>query len=124
MQAIHNGKATTKLLCGTEQKLRNTILEILHRLPQTEPLKEYAPELCRTLLQLMRVENEDNAVVCVKIIIDLHRAFKHVLEDQVQPFLDVVQEIYQNMEQAVKDAFDNPGTPASAATVSSSATDM
>lgn len=99
-----------------EQKLRNTILEILHRLPQTEPLKEYAPELCRTLLQLMRVENEDNAVVCVKIIIDLHRAFKHVLEDQVQPFLDVVQEIYQNMDQAVKDAFDNPGTPASAAT--------
>ncbi|CAO3681372.1 unnamed protein product [Umbelopsis ramanniana] len=99
-----------------EQKLRNTILEILHRLPQTEPLKEYAPELCRTLLQLMRVENEDNAVVCVKIIIDLHRAFKHVLEDQVQPFLDVVQEIYQNMDQAVKDSFDNPGTPASAAT--------
>lgn len=66
----------------------------------------------------MRVENEDNAVVCVKIIIDLHRAFKHVLEDQVQTFLDVVQEIYQNMDQAVKDAFDNPGTPASAATVS------
>lgn len=87
-------------------------------MPQTEPLKEYAPELCRTLLQLMRVENEDNAVVCVKIIIDLHRAFKHVLEDQVQSFLDVVQEIYQNMDQAVKDTFDNPGTPASAATVS------
>ncbi|KAI8099099.1 uncharacterized protein BX664DRAFT_310101 [Halteromyces radiatus] len=95
-----------------EQKLRNIILEIIYRLPQTEPLKEYSPELCRTLMHLLRVENEDNAVVCVKIIIDLHRSFRHVLEDQVQPFLDIVQEIFRNMEQTVKDAFDAPSTPA------------
>lgn len=63
-------------------------------------------------MQLLRVENEDNAVVCVKIIIDLHRSFRHVLEDQVQPFLDIVQEIFKNMDQTVKDAFDAPSTPA------------
>ncbi|KAI9495464.1 hypothetical protein BDB00DRAFT_870320 [Zychaea mexicana] len=99
-----------------EQKLRNIILEIIYRLPQTEPLKEHATELCKTLMHLLRVENEENAVVCVKIIIDLHRSFRHVLEDQVQPFLDIVQEIYQNMEQTVKDAFDAPTTPAGAVT--------
>lgn len=70
-------------------------------------------------MNLLRVENEENAVVCVKIIIDLHRSFRHILEDQVQPFLDIVQEIYQNMEQTVKDAFDAPSTPAGAVTVSS-----
>lgn len=69
-------------------------------------------------MNLLRVENEENAVVCVKIIIDLHRSFRHILEDQVQPFLDIVQEIYQNMEQTVKDAFDAPSTPAGAVTVS------
>ncbi|KAI8368238.1 uncharacterized protein BYT42DRAFT_123486 [Radiomyces spectabilis] len=98
-----------------EQKLRNILLEIIFRLPQTEPLKQYAADISRTLMQLLRVENEDNAVVCVKIIIDLHRSFRHVLEDQVQPFLDIVQEIFQNMEQAVKDAFDVPCTPAGSA---------
>ncbi|KAG1145231.1 hypothetical protein G6F37_006937 [Rhizopus arrhizus] len=101
-----------------EQKLRNIILEIIYRLPQTEALKEYVPELCRTLMKILRVENEDNAVVCVKIIIDLHRSFRHVLEDQVQPFLDIVQEIFQNMESTVKEAFDNPdqiSTPSSVA---------
>ncbi|KAG2237337.1 hypothetical protein INT48_009070 [Thamnidium elegans] len=101
-----------------EQKLRNIILEIIYRLPQTEALKEYVPELCKALMKILRVENEDNAVVCVKIIIDLHRSFRQVLEDQVQPFLDIVQEIFQNMEQSVKDAFDNPDqitTPLSAA---------
>ncbi|CEG63044.1 Putative Transformation/transcription domain-associated protein [Rhizopus microsporus] len=101
-----------------EQKLRNIILEIIYRLPQTEALKEYVPELCRTLMKILRVENEDNAVVCVKIIIDLHRSFRQVLEDQVQPFLDIVQEIFQNMETTVKEAFDNPdqvSTPSSIA---------
>lgn len=83
-------------------------MEIIYRLPQTEALKEYVPELCRALMKTLRIENEDNAVVCVKIIIDLHRSFRQVLEDQVQPFLDIVQEIFQNMEQTVKDAFDNP----------------
>lgn len=97
-----------------EQKLRNIILEIIYRLPQTEPLKEHAVDICKTLMHLLRVENEENAVVSVKIIIDLHRSFRHVLEDQVQPFLDIVQEIYQNMEQTVKDAFDAATTPAPA----------
>ncbi|GAN05230.1 conserved hypothetical protein [Mucor ambiguus] len=91
-----------------EQKLRNILLEIIYRLPQTEALKEYVPDLCKALMKILRVENEDNAVVCVKIIIDLHRSFRQVLEDQVLPFLEIVQEIFQNMEQTVKDAFDNP----------------
>lgn len=92
-------------------------MEIIYRLPQTETLKEYAPDLCKMLMYLLKVENEDNAVVCVKIIIDLHRTFRHSLEDQVQPFLDIVQEIFKNMEQTVKDVFDAPSTPIGAATV-------
>ncbi|CAO3698502.1 unnamed protein product [Rhizopus microsporus] len=99
-----------------EQKLRNIILEIIYRLPQTEPLKEYAYDLCTMLMNLIRVENEDNAVVCAKIIIDLHRAFRNVLEDQVQPFLDIVLDIFKNMEQTVKDLFDAPSTPLGSAT--------
>ncbi|KAI9486745.1 MAG: hypothetical protein EXX96DRAFT_53394 [Benjaminiella poitrasii] len=99
-----------------EQKLRNIILEIIYRLPQTEILKEYVPDLCKMLMHLLRVENEDNGVVCVKIITDLHRTYRHLLEDQVQPFLDIVQEIFKNMEQTVKDVFDAPCTPIGSAT--------
>jgi len=64
-------------------------------------------------MHLLRVENEDNAVICLKTIIDLHRSYKQILESQVQPFIDIVQEMYRNMEQTVKDNFDNPSTPAS-----------
>ncbi|OZJ06116.1 hypothetical protein BZG36_01053 [Bifiguratus adelaidae] len=99
-----------------EQKLRNIILEIIHRIPQNDALKEYASDLCKLLMSLLRIENEDNAVICLKTIIDLHRSFKHILEDQVQPFLDIVEEMYANMEQTVRDTFDVPGTPISAVT--------
>ncbi len=64
------------------------------------------------------VENEDNAVVCAKSIIDLHRAFRNLLEDQVEPFLDIVLEIFKNMEQTVKDLFDAPSTPIGSVTAS------
>ncbi|KAI8605964.1 hypothetical protein EDD21DRAFT_315697 [Dissophora ornata] len=96
-----------------EQKLRSTILEILHRFPHNDSFRAYAPELLRLLMHLLRVENEDNAVICLKTIIDLHRSYKQILESQVQPFIDIVQEMYRNMEQTVKDNFDNPSTPAS-----------
>ncbi|KAG0235555.1 hypothetical protein B0O80DRAFT_498171 [Mortierella sp. GBAus27b] len=94
-----------------EQKLRGTILEIVHRFPHNDSFRQYAPDLLKLLMHLLRVENEDNAVICLKTIIDLHRSYKQILESQVQPFIDIVQEMYRNMEQTVKDNFDNPGTP-------------
>ncbi len=94
------------------KKLRNLLLEVLYRLPQNDALKTYATELLQLLMNLLRIENEDNAVICLKIIIELHRSYKTLLEDQVQPFLDIVQEMYRNMEYAVKDAFDSPGSSA------------
>jgi transformation/transcription domain-associated protein len=95
-----------------EQKLRNLLLEVLYRLPQNDALKTYATELLQLLMGLLKVENEDNAVICLKIIIELYKSYKMLLEDQVQPFLDIVREMYLNMEQTVKDAFDSPGSSA------------
>ncbi|CAG8568194.1 3969_t:CDS:2, partial [Acaulospora colombiana] len=90
-----------------EQKLRNLLLEVLHRLPQNDPLLPYAANLLELLMALLKIENEDNAVICLKIIIDLYRTYKHQLKDHVQQFLGIVQEMYKNMEQTVKDAFDS-----------------
>ncbi|KAI9662779.1 MAG: hypothetical protein M1829_006123 [Trizodia sp. TS-e1964] len=91
-----------------EQKLRNCALEVLHRLPMNpaEVLEPYAAEIVDLLLQLVRVENEENAVLCMKIIMDFQRHQKEVLADRVQPFLDLIQEMFETMEQAVKDTFD------------------
>lgn len=95
------------LALSADQKLRNTILEILHRLPfNLNDIENYAVEIVDTLMQLVRVENEDNAVLCMKTIMDLLRHQASKTTDQVQPFLDLIQEMFQMMDQVVKDTFD------------------
>lgn len=57
------------------------------------------------MLEVVRSDNEENAVQALKIIIDLHRNHKAVLEEHVQPFLTLVQTLYTNMKDTVKEAF-------------------
>jgi transformation/transcription domain-associated protein len=81
-------------------------LEILHRLPLNDHYKEYAKDIMALLMQILRTDNEENAVLSLKIIIDLHRNYKVIVADHVQPFLDFVFEMYQTMPNIVKEAFD------------------
>lgn len=93
-----------------EQRLRNCILEILHRLPMnpTEAVEPYAIDIVDKLMSLVKIENEDNAVLCMKTIMDFQRHQVKPLAERVQPFLDLIQEMFETMEQAVQDTFDNP----------------
>ncbi|KAJ1978693.1 transcription-associated protein 1, partial [Dimargaris xerosporica] len=94
-----------------EQKLRSAILEIIHRFPLNETLKPYVDDILQICLQLIRTENEDNAVLCLKILVELHRSYKNALEKYVQRFLDTVKEIYRNVGASVRDVFEGGETP-------------
>lgn len=100
-----------------EQKLRNCVLEILHRLPthqtQTspEPFEPYAEEIVDILMALVRNDNEDNATLCVKIISDIMRHQPKVLHGKVQPFLDLIQELFEQMEKVVREQLDSTALP-------------
>ncbi|KAK7720750.1 transcription-associated protein 1 [Botryosphaeria dothidea] len=93
-----------------EQRLRNCILEILHRLPMspTEALEPYAAQIVDRLMVLAKIENEDNAALCMKTIMDFERHQTKALQDKVQPFLDLIAEMFENMDAAVKETFENP----------------
>ncbi|KAJ5089065.1 hypothetical protein N7532_007749 [Penicillium argentinense] len=92
-----------------EQKLRNCILETIHRLPMAPPdVEPYAADMVDLLMDLARIENEDNAVLCMKTIMDLERNQAKATAARVQPFLELIQEMFQTMEQVVRDTFDTP----------------
>ncbi len=74
----------------------------------SETLEPYAPQIVDKLMSLAKIENEDNAVLCMKAIMDFLRHQTRSLADRVQPFLDLVQEMFQTMETTVKDTFDAP----------------
>ncbi|KAJ4373715.1 transcription-associated protein 1 [Didymella sp. IMI 355093] len=98
-----------------EQRIRNCVLEILHRLPMNpgDAVEPHAAKIVDKLMSLVKLENEDNAVLCMKTIMDFQRHQTKALQDRVQPFLDLIQEMFETMEQAVHDTFDN-ATPAPA----------
>lgn len=56
-----------------QQKLRHMLLEIIQRLPHNESLRSWSEQIMGLMLALLRIENEDNGVVCIKIIIDHNR---------------------------------------------------
>lgn len=97
------------------------MLEIIHKLPFHSPeVTPYAADLVDFFMDLIRKENEDNAILCMKIIMDLERHQIEATRAKVQPFLDLILELFSGMEQVVKDTFNSdsqtspasvPGTP-------------
>ncbi|CUM64287.1 uncharacterized protein PRCAT00001885001 [Priceomyces carsonii] len=86
-----------------EHKLRNSILEILHRSIMNETFQPYSEQILDTLLKTLVQENEDNGVLCMKIVTSLHKAYKNNLSAKVTPFIDIINQIYDNMPQTLKE---------------------
>ncbi|KAK4137532.1 hypothetical protein BT67DRAFT_372977 [Trichocladium antarcticum] len=111
------------------QKLRNCVLEIFHRLPTSqspaEPFEPYAAEVVVLLMDLVRTDNEENAVLCVKIISDIMRHQHKIMGSLVQTFLSLIQELFEQLDKVVREQLDNtsstgppvpPSTPGSTQT--------
>lgn len=88
-----------------EHKVRNTILEIIHRSIMNETFQPYAEQILDSLTRIVVEENEENGVVCMKIITSLHKAFKATLAPKVEEFIKVINTIYDNMPETVATRF-------------------
>ena len=91
-EALHNG-------------LRYLLLETLHRLVHHDPLQQHVSSIMNLLLKLMETENEENAILALKVIIDLHRSYKDHIGSTASGFLELVKQAYQNMHEVVLKAF-------------------
>ncbi|XP_011099839.1 transcription-associated protein 1 isoform X3 [Sesamum indicum] len=110
-----------------EHKLRNIIIEILNRLPHSEVLRPFVQELLKVAMHVLTADNEENGLICIRIIFDLLRNFRPSLETEVQPFLDFVCKIYQNFRATVSYFFESgammappPAPPTTSGSVGSS----
>ncbi|KAI5963026.1 TRA1 [Candida pseudojiufengensis] len=93
-----------------EHKLRNSILEIIHRSIMNETFQPFAEQILNALTKILVEENEDNGVLCMKIITSLHKTYKANLSEKVQPFIEVMEQIYDNMDKTVQEVFVDEST--------------
>lgn len=84
-----------------------------------EALKQYAPQIVDMLMNLVKTENEDNAILCMKTVMDLERHQPEATATKVQGFLDFILEMFQTMENVVKETFDTPAQGISTGTTPS-----
>lgn len=60
---------------------------MIHRLPtsdhQREHLRHHLDSIIKLMLDLMKVDNEENVLVCLRIIIELHKQFRPPFNPEV-----------------------------------------
>lgn len=67
-----------------ENKIRRTILDIFNRFPNTQILQQIVFELMTISLKVIQEDNEENALIALKSMFDLHKTYRPNLENQVQ----------------------------------------
>lgn len=88
------------------QQVRKLILEMLHRLPTNDLLKPYVKPILSLMLKLLELENEENVLVCLRIIIELHKQFRPPFNPEIQHFLHFVKSIYQELPKHLESIFE------------------
>ncbi|KAL7979236.1 hypothetical protein Chor_015260 [Crotalus horridus] len=53
-------------------------------------------------------ENEENVLICLRIIIELHKQFRPPITQEIHHFLDFVKQIYKELPKVVNRYFENP----------------
>lgn len=87
-------------------QVRKLILEILHRFPTNNLLRPYVKPMLSLMLKLLEIENEENVLVCLKIIIELHKQYRPPYNDEIKNFLNFVKSIYSDLPNHMNKIFE------------------
>lgn len=70
---------------------------MIHRLPTSEILRPYVPSILSLMLKLLQNDNEENVLVCLRIIIELHKQYRPQFNQEIHLFLQLVKQIYSDL---------------------------
>lgn len=82
-------------------KIRSLVIEILCSFSLNEHLKHYCNDLMMALLTVIQTDNEENASISIKGSFELHKIYRPYLEKHVDPFIEFVNRLYNNVPSIV-----------------------
>ncbi|KAH8404548.1 hypothetical protein KR009_006495 [Drosophila setifemur] len=91
---------------NTMQHIRKLILEMIHRLPITESLRQHVKSIITMMLKILKTDNEENVLVSLRVIIELHKHFRPSFNPEIQLFLGFVKDIYTNLPNHLTSIFE------------------
>ncbi|KAI1895994.1 hypothetical protein AGOR_G00090240 [Albula goreensis] len=60
------------------------------------------------MFRFLEIESEENVLICLRIIIELHKQFRPPITQEIHHFLDFVKQIYKELPKVVARYFENP----------------
>lgn len=105
MTVLKTGKVSF-MIHSTEYKYRHALLSTLLRLSSIEVFRPHAVEMASLCIQLMRDDAEANAVLAVKILVDLFRTHKELLQPKAPDVIQAILDVYAAMPSVVSELFD------------------
>ncbi|CAB4253773.1 histone acetyltransferase TRA1 [Maudiozyma barnettii] len=90
---------------STGHKLRYFILDILNRFLMAQAADEDVRKILDILLKILPEENEENGVLCMKILTVLFKSYKNILQEKVEQFITIIIQFYKNAPELVKNEF-------------------
>ena len=70
---------------------------MIQRLPANDLLRPFAKNILSLTFKLLEVDNEENVLVCLRIIIELHKQFRPSHSAEITHFLQFVKSIYNKL---------------------------
>jgi transformation/transcription domain-associated protein len=96
---------------SVEHKFRNTILDIISKMPSNDTLRPHAPHLVAVAIDVLNRDYEENALLASRIIFDLYKVYRSLPQDYVQPYIDFVINAYRSLPVAIQRCFTLPAAP-------------
>lgn len=90
-----------------EQQLRYGLLQILKQIASSpEAMRPFLEDVMNFLLKILRDDNEENAMLSLHIMIDLHKIHRTVLEPFAQAMVDFVLEAFEAFPETCETIFE------------------
>lgn len=81
------------------------MIEIFHRLPITEALRGFVKDILSPMFKLLTKENEENALILLRIIVEYMKQFRPQMMLEVREFLQFVHNVYRQKASALDQIF-------------------
>lgn len=90
-----------------EHRVRHGLLSTLKLVsPIAEPMRPFLEALMQVLLGVLQEDNEENAILVIHVLIDLHKAHRGALEAFAQPLVDYVLAAFEAFPETCQTVFD------------------
>ncbi len=86
-----------KLVKCPENDYRNTIIEMIGRIPLTDIPKQNITELVKFCHSILWNDHEDNGAIAQKILGDVHKAYKNGLDELTPGYFDWLMKLFDNI---------------------------